>query len=160
MKFVVIAPHPDDELIGCFTLFEKGLVEKVIYINSDTKRGLKAQQLAHKFEFSTEFVNLKHFSSNYRFNSKKIYLVPALTDIHFLHRVVNIITRLKTKRIGYYTTEMNTFFTRVLDKKTAERKRKTLDKYYHDQKSLWQYEWKYFLFEGIIYDLFTSPATS
>ncbi len=163
MKYVIIAPHPDDELIGCFTLFDKGLVKKVIYIDDNKERAAKARKLTSSMGVDVEFIPFNEFvagTSKYGLSQEEDYLVPCLQDNHFKHKVVNILTRLGSKRVGYYTTQMDTEFTRPLTKELSEKKRKALNRYYPDQKSLWQYDHKYFLFEGIVYDILTSSITS
>uniref|UniRef100_A0A7C3WMV8 PIG-L family deacetylase n=1 Tax=Dictyoglomus turgidum TaxID=513050 RepID=A0A7C3WMV8_9BACT len=154
MKFVIIAPHPDDELIGCFTLFQKRLVKKVYYILSDLKRRVNAEILGKEWGFSTEFLTFdEFFKKKLVFQFDEICLVPDILDRHPLHKAVSVISKAKNYPLGYYTTEMNTGYVRELTKKDQKLKKKMLDKYYPTEKSLWQYDWKYFLFEGITLDL-------
>jgi hypothetical protein len=156
MRFVIVVPHPDDELIGCFTLFQKGLVRKVYYILSDLKRRANAKIMGRNLGFSAEFLTFDEF---YRkelvLKPDEICLVPDLGDRHPLHKAINIIAKTKNCPIGYYTTDMNTSYTRELTKENQKLKREMLDKYYSAEKSLWENDWKYFLFEGIVLDLLT-----
>jgi len=161
MKFVVISPHPDDELIGCFSLFKRGLVERVIYINFDKKRVAEAQITSKNLGFLTEFVRFDEFyEKKLILEPGQVCLVPDILDSHPLHKSVNVIAKTKGCSLGYYTTDMNTGYTRELVKELQKEKREILNKFYPTQKSLWENNWKYFLFEGITYDLLSSSTPS
>jgi len=157
MKFVIISPHPDDELIGCFTLLRSKKIEKVYYIRSDTKRHVEAQILSRKMGFKLEFITLNDFT---KLPDTFTYLVPDFQDHHPLHKIVNSLAKISFTSLGYYTTDMNTSYVRELPSKLQREKKEMLNKFYPSQKSLWKYEHKYFLFEGIIYDLLTSTTSS
>jgi len=151
MKFTIIAPHPDDEIIGCFSLIKKNEIGKILYLNSEKERMSLARKFCKDFGIPCKFISENSLMS-YKFSDKEIYLIPYIVDRHPLHRLVNIIVSLKARNKGYYTTDMNSEFIHEL-KDSSQEKRQMLDKYYPDQKSLWDSDWKYFLFEGIVYDL-------
>jgi len=153
MKFVIIAPHPDDELIGCFTLIRARVVSKVYYIVGDKKRLAKAQKLGKKMEFETKTITLTElFTNKIELEKNEICLIPDIRDKHPLHKRVSILGR-RIHPVGYYTVDMNTDYIWELPEKLRKEKKRFLDKFYPDQKSLWKNDWKYFLFEGIVLDL-------
>ena len=151
--YIIIAPHPDDELIGCFSLFRKKLIDSVIYLPSDNNRLKNASKFMNDMNVDFRMTNLSNIDKILTDNV--IYLVPSLNDNHPLHKQVNIMFKSFNVPLGYYTTDMNTEYIHELSKEDLEIKKELLNKYYSDQKSLWEFDYKYFLFEGIVYDLLT-----
>lgn len=152
---IIIAPHPDDEIIGCYSLIKKRLVNKVIYIDPGPRRFERAIVAGRELGFSVcslSFKNLCNVSLGKEFDPECTYLVPDVTDRHPLHQAINCIARQSICRLGYYTTDMVSSFVRELSIVEKERKKLMLDKYYPDQSSLWKSNYKYFLFEGIVLD--------
>jgi len=176
---ILIAGHPDDELIGAFRLIKSGLIDGVVYLDATPERYALAQVAGKELGFDTRKLNFSSFCNLFQCqysdypnpgvalaydlfgvrNSESTFLVPDIADNHLLHKAVNCIMRLGGCRLGYYTTEMNTGYTKELSEEEKNEKREMLNKYYPDQASLWENDWKYFLFEGIVYDALTPPTT-
>lgn len=148
-KVVIIAPHPDDELIGCYKLITSGLVKKIVYVSNSIERINSADKLCRDFDIQfglvTNLIALHHLDKN------DIYLVPSITDHHPLHRQVNGI--MKEYKNGYYSIDMNAEFIKELLPNEQQEKHNLLNRYYPDQKALWENDWKYFLFEGTVIEL-------
>ena len=160
---IIISPHPDDELIGCCSLIRKGLIEQVIYIDPPPERLAQAQVVGKELGFAVDTLNfgdLQLYLTNMVLGEEAIVWVPDSLDNHPLHRAVNSIARMSGCRLGYYSTDMTASFIRELSIKEQEEKLAMLNMYYPDQKSLWKSNWKYFLFEGIVYDALCSSPTS
>ena len=152
---VVIAPHPDDEIIGCYSLIKKGLIDEVVYLDVTPERCRLAKNAGKELGFRTrcmEFTSFQSLLYRNRTDRNVTFLVPDIADNHVLHKGVNCVARLSGRRLGYYSTEMNTGYTKELSKAEQQEKRAALNKYYPDQKSLWGNDWKYFLFEGVVLD--------
>ena len=154
-KYTIIAPHPDDEIIGCWRLLEAALIKKVFYlkpINDTRRKELKNVAEYYEFEYECNWLNDIHKQAAFDdYNHNEIYLVPSLQDYHPLHKRANAF--IYGKRGGIYTTNMNTEYTRELTEQEQQRKRKILNEYYPSQKSLWENNWKYFLFEGTVIEI-------
>ena len=149
-KYIIIAPHPDDALIGCMSLFEKGLVKKVVYIENNPERMKQARRFCKDMKAKCEILLGTEEIYELIVDSNDIILLPSLQDNHPLHKTVSRIGFDMFIKVGFYSIDMNTEYTRVLPLHLQKLKQGLLDKYYPSQKSLWEYNWKYFLFEGIV----------
>ncbi len=161
MKIIIIAPHPDDEIIGCYSLLKSRGIHRIIYIDASTERLGYANLLGDEFGFK---VNKMDFSDLGGYLSKLdddvLVLVPDNTDRHPLHKAINAIAKMSYCRLGYYSIDMKSSFDRELSKSDQQEKRAMLNKYYPDQSSLWESNWKYFLFEGVVIDATFTTTTS
>jgi len=160
---IIIAPHPDDELIGMYSLIRGREINSVIYIDPAPGRFERSQLVGKHFGFRPYILNFGELQNclkkaRERLSSSTIY-VPDSFDKHPLHKAVNLIGRMSGCRLGYYTTDMNTGYVRELSEKEKKEKKEALDKFYPDQSSLWGNNWKYFLFEGVVYDTYTPSIT-
>jgi len=150
-KYVIFSPHADDELIGCYTLFQKKLVETVIYIEGDEKRMKESIRFCKAMKVDYIFIeDIVYFASTVIADPNLTYLVPSLNERHPLHNLVSICVKNWAKKVGYYSTEMNDKFIVELTDENKKGKQKLLNKYYPSQRSLWKYEWKFFIYEGIV----------
>ena len=149
---IIIAPHPDDCLIGCYSLIKKGLIDKIVYLDATPERYDYAKEAGKQLGFRVAFLRYRYLIDFLQKNSKDTFLVPDIADTHLLHKFTNCAGRLSGCGLGYYTTEMNTGYTKELSERDKEEKRAMLNKYYPDQKSLWENDWRYFLFEGVVFD--------
>lgn len=156
---ILISPHPDDELIGAFSLIKRGLVDTVLYIDPSPSRFALAQKTGEALSFTVGLLEFRQLCAYLEKNPSHTYLVPDILDNHLLHKAVNCVGRLSGCKLGYYSTDMNTGYVKELSAEVKKEKLLALNKFYPDQLSLWKYDWKYFLFEGVVYDAPTAPTT-
>lgn len=155
---IVISPHVDDGVIGCFSLIKKGLIDGVVYLDATPERFALAQIAGKQFGFKVVFLHYRYLIDFLQQNSKDTFLVPDISDNHVLHKAVNCIARLSGCKLGYYSVDMAASFVKELSRSDQQEKRAMLNKFYPDQKSLWENDWKYFLFEGVVYDFNTTDT--
>ena len=104
-KILVIAPHPDDEILGAggslLKSIEKGKKVKVIYITDGTTNRDENYKVSKKAGYEIDYLNLKN--NNIEINkdilkkfielienwNPKCILIPFLADDHDDHRRVN-----------------------------------------------------------------------
>jgi len=163
--FLVISPHNDDILIGCYRLVRNRLV-RYVYFSSpenvdervDEKRMAEAKKLCE--DFGIEILGSKDEVRNLvKGNRELIILLPSPIG-HPYHRAIEGWFRQEfgaeidkgEVRIGWYSIEMSEFWVKVLPPKERDEKRKLLNKYFKLEKDLWENDNKYFLFEGVILD--------
>lgn len=142
--YVIIAPHADDEIIGCHTLLTQGLVSDVFFC-MDT--GMEETLLsAQKFGFVVHHINELPMSNNC------VYLFPDHThELHPLHRHFGNMGEIMLRdgyEVLFYSTNMNAPY--IHEVLYPEMKRRDLEQCYSRKKSLWEYDHRYFLFEGYV----------
>ena len=142
-KYIIVAPHADDEVIGCYELLASGLVKTVMF---PTRQSMEeAIPSSEHFGFdikSTEFIGTVLQNS--------IYLFPDPTyELHPEHRRLGSIGE-ELLRAGqdviFYTTNMLSPYIHEVTDMFA--KRSCLNTLYPKKADLWAYDHKYFLFEG------------
>lgn len=143
---ICIAPHCDDECIGIYENLKE--INLIIY-DGDTpiERREKALNLKKYIEVNQIF--LKSIPSNLLHKKNKFFFPDPIYETNPLHRswgfVGEQIARSGLDVIFYNTTMTAPYIHEV---KNPEKKKELLNKVYPDQKSLWEYDHKYFLFEG------------
>ena len=140
---VIIAPHADDEIIGCHSILDS---MKNITVLFPTIFGL------HQAEVSKEFGNFETglFKSDLEVKTEETYFFPdPYFELHPAHRRLGAIGE-KWAREGYdvvfYSTNMNAPYIHEVENWSL--KKHILDVCYPDKADLWKYDHKYFLFEG------------
>lgn len=154
MKNVILAPHIDDELIGCYSVISRHIQAKkighpsslhVLYFHDLTpERMQEASKFAEQGEFYVTFGPFKEVVHSACSGALNVY-VPHRKDAHIHHKGLNCMYReLATK---FYSVDM--VGARPLGHEDAQEKKAMLDKYYPSQSKLWERDEKYFLFESI-----------
>jgi hypothetical protein len=143
---IILAPHPDDEIIGCYSVLCKEKIDKVVYVSYNDLRKSEAVECSKKFNFTPIFSDFNNFTKLLK-NSDIVY-VPHPKDNHPLHKyVTNKIIESGINELFFYSTAMNV---RNLEKEeTPNEKKRILDSIYFSQKSLWENNAKYYLFKKI-----------
>jgi len=146
---VIIAPHPDDEVIGCFQQLQAGIIDKVIYVeNISMIRKQEAIGLCHHYNIDFTFLdgNVEKLLNL----TPENYYIPSPSDGHYFHCVVFRIMQWQQQYRGFYvySTRMNDWFIREIP--DSKEKLDCLNTFYPSQWDLWKYDHRYFLFEGLV----------
>lgn len=146
-EFIIIAPHADDEIIGCWVLLQAEKVRAVAFASSNAMEEAKASSIWFGFP-------ILHIDELEYDDDEVIYMFPDhIYELHPLHRKLGAIgeTLLRSGKceVWFYTTNMNTPYIHTLSEdSTHNLKLFALNQAYPNKKSLWEYDHKYFLFEG------------
>ncbi len=148
IETIIIAPHPDDEIIGCYSV----LTHTTPIIIYSPNLPLKRREEALKLKEHTD-VRVQLFQSSvpsHFLEVKNIFYFPdPATEVHPLHRQWGMIGE-QILRSGFdvifYTTTMQVPY--ISEVNEPDKKEELLNKVYPSQKNLWEYEKKYILFEG------------
>ena len=151
---VIIAPHVDDEVIGCYELLAANSIDKVIYITDfgevTEPRKLEALACADRFKFKAIFCSLSEVNQHLLRNCN-VY-VPSIKDLHPHHKHVNVFIHQMPCRpkvnLQFYSVEMN-FAPRLLDEDVRTAKLDALTTLFPSQAALFNSDAKYWLFESI-----------
>lgn len=158
--YIIIAPHPDDEIIGCYEVL-KNFRPVIIYTSRDipNERREYALKIKKFFDIKAQFF-LSTIPSNFLDPTNTFFFPHPIYESHFEHRLQGMVgeqlLRGGNKNIYFYSTEMNVPF--KFECKNAADKKTMLNTCYPDQASMWEYEHKYFLFSG--YDKWITDISS
>ncbi len=141
---IILAPHIDDELIGCFSILDS--IDIVYYFYDLTpERKREAEKLKSNFNYEIIYTNEDKIQ-NIDFSKDTLY-IPSSKDLHNDHRKINRLgNSLCTLNTMYYSIDMNRVPIK-LDK--SDVKKRLMYQYYPSQKNLFNSDEKYFLFEDI-----------
>jgi hypothetical protein len=150
---VIVAPHPDDEIIGCYKILMESKKCMIIY-DGETLPDRREEVTKLKDSFSTYGFGqlfLKSIPSNLMTPENIFYFPDPIYETHPLHRqwgnLGESLARTKMNVI-FYTINKLTPYISELNSLQIKEKEELLNKVYPSQKSLWEYEKKYILFEG------------
>jgi len=147
--YVILAPHVDDEVIGCFSLLELRQVSDVFYVFDITPaRWDEALDCSEKFGFNAhrDKIELDVIPKD------KILMVPSIFDQHPHHKALNAQSENFPNVKGYYSVDMNVSPLTLLDEKERLRKFNTLVQLFPSQSKLFMSDAKYHLFECLRQD--------
>lgn len=148
---VIIAPHPDDEIIGCFEQLKKPTNNIIVIYSGDTDADRRESVLKLKEKLDTVKLQLFQQSVPQTFlnSQNEFYFPDPIYEIHPKHREWGFMGEQMARGgfdVTFYNTNMNAPY--VHEVIMSADKKYLLDEIYPDQKSLWEYDHKYFLFEG------------
>ncbi len=143
-EFIIIAPHADDEIIGCWELLHAKRVRMVVFPTEAIRQEALSTTLL--FEHQVALYSDLQFTA-----SDVIYMFPDHTyELHPEHRKYGAmgenLLREGLSNICFYSTNMNAPYIHVVQDPVA--KLTALNYLYPNKKSLWEYDHKYYLFEG------------
>lgn len=140
-RILIVAPHGDDEIIGCYEIIkkcnEKGIQVLVSYCGEEQQ---------HKENNPLQIVTARQVF----LQKDMLYLFPdPIYETHPKHRKLGHDGE-SLLRIGYnvafYSVNMQAPYIREVSNPAS--KKEMLDLYYPEKASLWEQDYKYFLFEG------------
>jgi len=150
-EFVIIAPHPDDEILGNFEVLMNPIIKPIIIYTEDVDQKRREESLTLKKHVDNIQVQMfqKSIPPIFLNPNNILYFPDHLNETHPIHRKWGAFGEELFRQgfnIIFYTTNMNTPY--MHEVKEFKQKRHLLEKVYPSQKSLWRYEHKYFLYEG------------
>lgn len=148
METVIIAPHPDDEIIGCYKYLTQ--TNPIIIYDGDTdiERRNETQKLRDHAEIKVQLF-LMSIPPNLLNKDTIFYFPDPVYELHPLHRKWGAIGEQYAREghnVLFYNTNMNAPYIHEVDNSKA--KEALLNTVYPSQSDLWKYEKKYVLFEG------------
>jgi len=150
---IIIAPHPDDEIIGCYENLQEA---NLIIYDGDTPANRRNEILNLRNHFKQiNQLFLKSIPPNLLNTENKFLFPDPIYEIHPLHRSWGFVGE-QYARMGlniiFYNTTMTAPY--IHEVKNINEKKGLLNEVYLSQRSLWRYEKKYILFEGYCQWLF------
>lgn len=147
-KIVIWAPHPDDEVIGCYEVLIKTCPIIIYSGNTENDRREEAMKLREHVDIGPQLF-LMTVPPNLLKKDNTFYFPDPIEEWHPDHREAGFLGE-QLARNGYdvvfYSVNMQArYIHRTPDR---EGKKGLLDKVYVSQKDLWKYDNKYYLFEG------------
>ena len=147
---VIVSPHADDEIIGCYDLLSEKTAKPIIVYTEKIDPIRKRELLRLK-----DFVNIEAqlflptvppilLEENNMF-----YFPDPVYETHPVHRAQGAIGEHLARKgfnVVFYNTTMTAPYIYEVDE--PNKKRELLDIVYPSQRKLWKYDYKYWLFEG------------
>lgn len=141
---IILAPHVDDEVIGCFRLLLSGSVKTVIYFfDLDEERKAEALESSKRFGF----IPISYSSATIlNIPEDQVMVVPHISDNHPHHKWVNQWAKQWPNVKLYYSVDMDRNV-ELLSPEISYLKQTSLKQLFPSQLSLFENA-KYYLFES------------
>jgi len=157
---VIIAPHPDDEIIGTYSILVKHRPIILYTELIDEARKEETLNLKNNFDIKAQLY-LRQIPGMLMKNENIFYFPDPIYETHPAHRLMGAVGE-TFARSGYnvifYTTNMLAPY--IHEVKNPEDKETALTECYPSQKDLWRYDARYYLFEGRCKWMFNEPVNT
>lgn len=145
---IIVAPHPDDEIIGCFEILKKHKSIVIYSADIDQDRRIEAIKLKEFVDIKAQLF-LESIPNPFINNKSTLYFPDPIYEVHPDHRRWGIIGE-SIARLGFnvifYSVNMQAPY--IHETKKPILKEKLLQDVYPSQCDMWKYDKKYILFEG------------
>jgi len=147
-EVLIIAPHCDDEIIGCYEVLKKHKSIIIYTEEADTKRKEEAKNLRKYIDIKSQLF-LRTIPESFINKDTTLYFPDPINEIHHAHRLQGIVGE-QLVRAGldviFYSVNMLAPYCHEVE--NSVEKEKVLNSVYPSQSDLWKYDKRYILFEG------------
>ncbi len=148
-NIIIVAPHPDDEIIGCFEVVSNYPTLIVYGADTPSLRREEAMKIKEKFDVKAQMF-LNTIPPPWLTLKNSVFFFPdPIYENHPAHRAWGAYGE-QLARVGqnvvFYNTIMNAPY--IHEVKNFHTKKEVLDEFYKSQKNMWTWEHKYWIFEG------------
>jgi len=147
---IIVAPHADDEIIGCFEIITNEKIKPIIIYTEEMEDERKQATLKLKeltpVKIQLYLRNIPPAALNH---TNKFFFPHPIYETHPAHRAQGFVGEQLARGgldVTFYITEMTAPFKFECAKPFD--KHLLLEDTYPDQSKLWKYDHKYFLFSG------------
>ena len=161
---LILAPHIDDEIIGCYKYIINAVdtcIDICYFYDITKERRLSGDKLRNKvlhidqtlyngYDFKLDSNFIKYIVNKY----DRILCPDPIFESHPDHKEIGNVGQYIYKnfqdenQIIFYSVNMTAPYIKKLNVDDQNDKRLWLNELYPDQASLWENDYKYFLFEG------------
>jgi hypothetical protein len=146
MSYIILAPHADDEIIGCYELLLAHSKE-IKTVCFATEEAIEEAVLSSQmFSFDRSHID---YLPTILYSGDTLVCPDPFGELHPMHKRFGFIG-VNWAQDGhstiFYSTNMNVPY--IHEVKYSGRKQYALDHCYDSKRSLWEFDHKYFLFEG------------
>ena len=147
---IIYAPHPDDEIIGCYEILQDPSISPIIIYHPDSSQDRKEEALKLKDHSNVKIQLFMHSIPTDLIDPTNKYFFPhPIYELNPTHREKGNVGEALLRSgydVTFYSTEMNCPF--KYECKTSDKKRELLNLIYPSQMDLWRYDYKYWLFSA------------
>lgn len=151
ITFSILAPHVDDEAIGCYTLFLLGRIKKVVYLRDEELtdcRKNEAKNFCSLFDVEFSFLAPNLIANALNTAKSTVWLLPSPNDRHGSHKFAFWVGAKLLTQYAIYSVDMSDWFVKELPQDLRTKKQEILINTYVSQSELFKCDQKYSIFEG------------
>lgn len=150
-EIVIIAPHADDEIIGCFEILRSNKCAIVYTERMSPERQKEIMTLKNYLDNPIMQFFLSQVPQSLMNPDNTYYFPDPIYEFHPAHRKQGHLGEQMLRdgfNVIFYSIQMNAPYIHELKEGTMVEKMSLLDNVYPSQMSLWNNDAKYYLFEG------------
>ena len=148
-EVVIVSPHADDELIGCYKILADEDIRPVIIYTEEISKERQEEVKIIREHFTIKAQMFCRSIPPIFMKPDTTFYFPGPDELHPAHRKQAAVGEALARQglnVIFYTTNMNVPW--IQESTFPEKKKALLNLIYQSQSDLWKYDHKYFLFEG------------
>lgn len=149
-EIIIISPHADDEIIGTYTVLKNSKIRPIIIYTEEMDEFRKEETLKLREHFDIKVqLYTRQVPQHFMTKENLFYFPDPIFETHPHHRLQGAIGETFTRsglNVIFYSINMQAPY--IHETPNPDEKEKILNAVYPSQKSLWEFDKKYILFQG------------